>query len=132
MFCWGIDWGIEVYKSTYSHIYSKESDGTWSRSDPIDEHITTTLEKTGSDFQSYVSGVADFKSSEKISPVQSYANQIDSAKNGAGYLSLIAGVAGFVSPDPTVSKGLGVTSIIAGSSVFLSSNPENLKLVKNF
>ncbi|PIX09006.1 MAG: hypothetical protein COZ75_09065, partial [Flavobacteriaceae bacterium CG_4_8_14_3_um_filter_34_10] len=119
----------DVFETTYSHIYSRNEDGGWSRSDPITQHNTTTLDKTREDFQSYVNNVSEFKASNKISPLQEYARQIESTKSISGYISFASALIATAVPEPT-STGFGVVSLASGSSIFLSSNSEKLSFTK--
>lgn len=128
-----------VYESTHSHIYSKEADGSWDRSDPIENHSSVELNQTDSDFQTYVSDVSNFKASEKISPIQEAArineNNSKISRWTSGVLSGLGRGANYI-PHPwakaggAIISGVGVSVGIIGQMAN-PTNPESIRVRVN-
>jgi RHS repeat-associated protein len=123
-------------------IKTKNEDGTWTRTDAIVPPAqTVSLKETSKELQSMVKEVSDFKSTEKISPVQAEARQNEKENKtarivGGGMGTIGRGISTYI-PHPA-AKGIGGGIAGLGGAVaiapvlFNKTNPENISIRKSY
>ncbi|MDZ4148745.1 MAG: RHS repeat-associated core domain-containing protein [Flavobacteriaceae bacterium] len=107
-----------------------EDDPNKKRSEPIFFSQKIDLAETSSEFQKEVNDVSNFKSENKISPIQQLARDNEEANDIDTYIGIFAGIVGFVAPEPSSTIAGGISTYESIKTITRSTNPEKIVSTK--